>query len=177
MIGRQSFEPSEFLDRLKRDDIHPPIVLFGMVKAADEADDHLLFAPGQVCENWTRVPLSSIETVSVQSLVPCDDHKHPLVLLVLKRPESDEGRLFASLVQSRSGRARTRRSFPRGSQQEQVRSQQARPPRAAHRAVPHGPDAGDLLPSCSGCPAWVDDHGWFGVLVGCSDTTCDYEEY
>ena len=177
MNGSQSFDPYEFLDRLKRDDIHLPIVLIGMVKPADDADDYLLFAPGQVCENWTRVPLSSIESITVQSLVPCEEHQHPLVLLVLKQPETDEGRLIASLLQSTSGRARTRRSFPRGPRLEEARYRHSHAPLAARRAVPHGPDAGDLLPSCSGCPAWVDDHGWFGILVGCSDTTCDYAEY
>jgi hypothetical protein len=177
MNGSQSFEPYEFLDRLKRDDIYPPIVLIGMVKPADDEDDYLLFAPGQVCENWTRIRLSSIESISVQSFVPCDDHKHPLVLLVLKQPETDEGRLFSSLIQSTSGQTRTRRSIPRGPSLEEARFRHSHPPRAAHRPIPHGPDAGDLLPSCSGCPAWVDDHGWFGILVGCSDTTCDFEEF
>jgi hypothetical protein len=48
---------------------------------------------------------------------------------------------------------------------------------AQDHGVPHGPPAGDLLPSCAGCPAWVDDQGWFGILVDCDATTCTYEEY
>jgi len=178
MSEGQSFEPQEFLDRLKRDEVSPPIVLHGMVKPAEEDTDDLLFAPGQVCENWVRIPLSSIENVTVLSFVPCDDHKHPLVSLVLKQPETDEGRLFASLVQARSGLARRRLSLPRG------RRSTGAPVRHSHQrrsasggSIPHGPDAGDLNPSCAGCPAWVDDNGWFGILVDCSDTTCDYEEY
>ena len=114
MNGRQSFEPDEFLDRLKRDEIYAPIVLYGMVKPAEDNDDYLLFAHGSVCENWFRIPLSSIENISVLTVVPCDDHKHPLVSLVLRQPETDEGRLFASLVQATSGQARNLLSMPQG---------------------------------------------------------------
>jgi hypothetical protein len=178
MNGRHSFEPDEFLDRLKRDEIYPPILLYGMVKPAEDDDDYLLFAHGSVCENWFRIPLSSIENISVLFVVPCDDHKHPLVSLVLKQPETDEGRLFASLVQATSGQARNLLSMPR------VRRYSRAPFRFSHRrrlaedaGVPHGPPAGDLFPSCSGCPAWVDDHGRLGILVDCDATTCSYEAY
>jgi hypothetical protein len=178
MNGRQTFEPYEFLGRLKQDEISAPIVLYGMVKPAEDSDDYLLFAHGYVCENWFRIPLSTIENISVLSFVPCDDHKHPLVSLVLKQPETDEGRLFASLVQATSGQARNLLSMPR------VRRYSRAPFRFSHRrrlaedaGVPHGPPAGDLFPSCSGCPAWVDDHGRLGILVDCDATTCSYEAY
>jgi hypothetical protein len=42
---------------------------------------------GKVCENWIRIRLTSIETIELVNFVPCDDHNHPLVLLVLKQPE------------------------------------------------------------------------------------------
>jgi hypothetical protein len=29
----------------------------------------------------------------------------------------------------------------------------------------------------SPCPAWVDDNGWFGILVDWDDESCTYEEY
>lgn len=29
----------------------------------------------------------------------------------------------------------------------------------------------------SGCPWWIDDHGWFGILVEWDDGSCTYEEY
>ncbi len=194
MTGSRSFQPNEFLDLLKRDEIHSPITLHGMVKPVEDDADHLLFAQGQVCQDWISVPLSSIETISVQSSVSCGDHAHPLVSLELKQPETDEGRLFAALLRTTSARAR---SGPSGSGAQShtrrydkatlLRSPERPAPAregrqgggegSSSRDVPHGPDAGDLLPSCSGCPAWVDDHGWFGILAGCSDTTCDYEEY
>ena len=94
MNGRPSFEPYDFLGRLKRDEIFVPIVVYGMVKPAEDDDDYLLFAHGNACKNWFRIPLSSIENVSVLRFVPCDDHKHPLVSLVLKQPETEEGQLF-----------------------------------------------------------------------------------
>jgi hypothetical protein len=178
MNGRQSFEPYEFLDRLKRDEIYPPIVLYGMVKPAKDDDDYLLFAYGYVCENWLRIPLSSIENITVLSSVRCDDHKHPLVFLVLKQPQTDEGRLFSYLGQTTSGKAQNLFAISRERRYNKASSRFPDQRRSAQeRAIPHGPDAGDLLPSCSGCPAWVDDHGWFGILVGCSDTTCDYAQY
>jgi hypothetical protein len=31
--------------------------------------------------------LTRIETIELVNFVPCDDHNHPLVLLVLKQPE------------------------------------------------------------------------------------------
>ena len=178
MNERQSFEPKEFLGRLKRDEISRPIVLYGMVQPAEDDDDYLLFAHGNVCKNWFRIPLSSIENISVLSFVPCDDHEHPLVALVLKQPKTEEGQLFASLVQAPSGQAGNLRSTPRRRRYDRAPfnfSQQRR--LAQDSGVPHGPRAGDLNPSCSGCPAWVDDHGWFGVLVDCDTTTCSYEEY
>jgi hypothetical protein len=100
MNGRQSFAPQEFLDSLKRDEIRRPLVLFGMVKPAEDDDQYLLFAHGYVCANWTRIPLTTIETVEFLNLAPCKDHTHPLVLLHLNQPETDEGRLFSSLVQA-----------------------------------------------------------------------------
>ncbi|HEU5484114.1 MAG TPA: hypothetical protein VFU98_04335, partial [Microlunatus sp.] len=135
-------------------------------------------AHGHTCADWIRIPLSSIEDVRVVRLVPCDGHRHPFVDLVLKPPATDEGVLFASLAQASHGRARragSTRTFGRYSPA--ISTPPERSSVSEARAIPHGPDAGDLLPSCSGCPAWVDDHGWFGILVGCSDTTCDYAEY
>jgi hypothetical protein len=43
MNGRPSFEPYDFLGRLKRDEIFVPIVVYGMVKPAEDKDDYLLF--------------------------------------------------------------------------------------------------------------------------------------
>ena len=178
MNGTQSFDPDEFVGRLKRDEIVVPIVLYGMVKPAEDDDDYLLFAHGYACKNWFSIPLSSIQNISVVSIVPCDDHKHPLVSLALKQPETEEGRLFASLFHATSDQARNLLSTPRRRRYNRAPSEVShRRLLAQERAIPHGPPAGDLNPSCAGCPAWVDDHGWFGILVECDATTCGYEEY
>src|SRR4249919_1517869 len=84
-----------------------------MVKPADDSDDYLFFAHGSVCQNWIRIPMTSIEAIDLLNFVPCDDHNHPLVLLRLRQPETDEGRLFASLVQATSGQTRNLLSIPR----------------------------------------------------------------
>jgi hypothetical protein len=34
-----------------------------------------------------------------------------------------------------------------------------------------------LIPIVLRVPAWVDDNGWFGILVDCDATTCTYEAY
>ena len=178
MPGRQSFTPEEFLDRLKRDEMRRPIVLHGMVKPAEDDDDYLLFAHGSACENWIRIRLNSIETIEFLNFLPCDEHTHPLVLLVLKQPETDEGQLFASLAQASFSQDRKMLSIPRQRRYNRAPFRSSQERRLAQDAgVPHGPPAGDLLQSCSGCPAWVDDHGWFGILVDCDATTCSYEEY
>lgn len=178
MNGRQSLDPYEFLGRLKRDEIFVPIVLYGIVKPAEDNDDYLMFAHGNVCKNWFRISMARIENISLLSFVACDDHKHPLVSLVLKQPETEEGRLFASLLQSTSGQGRNmlsstrRRRYNRGPLDSSPQRRLVQ-----DHGVPHGPPAGDLNPSCAGCPAWVDDQGWFGILVDCDATTCTYEEY
>jgi hypothetical protein len=178
MNGRQSFTPDEFLERLRRDDISPPVVLYGMVKPVEDSDDYLLFAHGYICKNWFKIPLSSIENISVLSLVPCDDHEHPFVILLLKQPETEEGRLFASLVQRTSNQARHRFSIPRERRYNKAPFRFSDQRRLAQDSgFTHGPPAGDLNPSCASCPAWVNYHGRFGILAGCDATTCEYEDY
>lgn len=174
MNGRQSFTPYEFLDRLRRDELRHPVVLFGLVKPVEDDDDYLLFAHGSVCENWIRIGLNSIETIEFLNFVPCDDHTHPLVLLVLKQPETDEGQLFSSLVQVTSGQARNQLSMPRERRYNKAPFRLSHQRRLAQNGLTHGPPGPG---SCSACPAWVDDNGWFGILVDCDATTRTYEEY
>jgi hypothetical protein len=100
MNGRQSYTPQEFLDGLRREEIRPPIAFFGMVKPAEDDDQYLLFAHGYACANWIRIPVSSIDTVDFLDFAPCKDHRHPLVVLHLKYPETDEERFYLSLAQA-----------------------------------------------------------------------------
>ena len=161
MNGRQSFTPDEFLDRLRRDELSQPTVLYGMVKPDDDSDDYLFFAHGSVCQNWIRIPMTSIEAIELLNFVPCDDHTHPLVLLRLKQPETDEGRLFASLVQANSGQTRNPLSIPRQRRYDRGSFRLSRQRRLAEDAgVPHGPPAGGFMCNSTpvahswGCPYW-----------------------
>jgi len=118
MDGRPAFDAREFLGNLKRDELSPPIILPGMVKPADDSDDYLMFAQGTVCENWVRIPVDSIESIDMLNLIPCGEHTHPLVMLRLKAPESDEGRVFAALMQAanQNRRGTSRRPVQQASQ-------------------------------------------------------------
>jgi hypothetical protein len=100
MNGHTSFDPRDFVDKLKREELESPLVLPGMVKPADDSDDYILFAYGSACQNWVRIPLTTIDSIDLVNLVPCNDHTHPFVLLRLKPAATDEGRLFASLMQA-----------------------------------------------------------------------------
>ena len=55
--------------------------MYGMVKPAEDDDDYLLFAHRHLCENWFRIPMSSIEDIGVLGFMPCDDNKHPVFSL------------------------------------------------------------------------------------------------
>jgi hypothetical protein len=100
MNGKQSYAPAEFLQSLKRNELKPPAALRGMVKPAEGDDQSLMFVPGTSCRNWTKIPLALIESVQFVRNVPCRDHIHPLVVLHLNEPKTDEGRMLLSLLQA-----------------------------------------------------------------------------
>jgi hypothetical protein len=47
-------------------------------------------------------------------------------------------------------------------------------PRQRFAAPTHGITSGPTHPD-SGCPWWIDDDGWFGILVDWDDTSCTYD--
>ena len=117
----RNFTPSEFMERLARDDfsVAPPLVLTGMVKNAED-ENHLLFAFGFYCKDWIALPIEMIENIQWLASVPCKEHTHPLVNITIKEPESEEAKVFAALARSvqpsgfRSPRmGTTRRALPR----------------------------------------------------------------
>jgi hypothetical protein len=93
------FAPSEFLERLRRNDLAP---LFGLVKEPESGSDYILFTFDPSCSGWTEIPLDLIEAIEPVSTVSCRDHQHQTVRLYLKVPESPEARLFASLLAARA---------------------------------------------------------------------------
>lgn len=110
MNGKTS-TPREFLESLKSGvDFRQPVLLRGMTKVAADDDEALMFARGPACTNWVKIPLAMIETIETLRMVPCKDHAHPLVVLRLKEPQTDEGRFFLSLLQSGSSPRPQRRS-------------------------------------------------------------------
>jgi hypothetical protein len=46
MPARQASTPYEYRDYPRQDELRRPVVLFGMVKPAEDNDDYLLFAHG-----------------------------------------------------------------------------------------------------------------------------------
>jgi hypothetical protein len=99
---KQLFAPQEFLAKLQGGEISRPVVFTGMVKKSEDDSDYLLFARGNKCTNWIKIPLSSIEKIDLLNIVACKDHTHPLVTLYLYRPQTEEGLLFLSLAQAPS---------------------------------------------------------------------------
>jgi hypothetical protein len=97
---KQTYSPREFLDKLQRDDLSPPLRFTGMAKQVEDDDTAILFAPGRNCANWVTIPLGVIENVEVVEIVPCKDHTHPLVNIQFKKPASEEALMFSSLARS-----------------------------------------------------------------------------
>jgi hypothetical protein len=145
-----TFSAQEFVERLGRDGLAPPLRLTGLVKLPEESGDGLEFALGTRCENWTTLPLALVENVEVRQTVPCRDHEHPLVTLTLKVPESGEAAAFAALLRV----ALTRREL-----------------RRVVRSTPSGGDAGVLRSGCAATcnPYEVDEQGHIWELYSCQD--------
>ncbi|HSA99396.1 MAG TPA: hypothetical protein VLE49_02015 [Anaerolineales bacterium] len=96
----QNYSPSEFMEKLAHDDFRPQSLVFtGMVKTAED-ENHLLFANGADCANWTAIPLDVIENIELIDVLPCKDHTHPFVNISIREPTSDEAKMFASLARS-----------------------------------------------------------------------------
>jgi hypothetical protein len=97
---RQTYSPQDFLDKLRRDDLSPPLRFTGMAKQVEDDDTAILFAHGRNCANWVTIPLDLIEHVEVVEIVNCEDHTHPLVNIEFKKPTSEEALAFSSLARS-----------------------------------------------------------------------------
>lgn len=90
--------PEEFLERLARNELGPPLVLTGIVKKREGDDKQLMFSVGMSCTQWRAVPIDLIESIEVLDFLPCRDHSHPLAKLYFKTPSSPETMLFAALL-------------------------------------------------------------------------------
>ena len=107
MPGSQSYTPEEFVAKLNAGDVAPPLVFIGILKPGGD-DHHLSFAIGTSCDAWTELPLEMIERIELIDVITCQEHTHPLVMLFVKEPQSDEAMVFARLAKSqRPGRPQT----------------------------------------------------------------------
>lgn len=94
----RKYSPAEFIERLKNEEFNSkPLIFVGVLKAAED-EQHLMFANGAYCNNWTSIPVDAIESIELISVIPCKDHSHPLVRLTMKEPASEEAKMFASMA-------------------------------------------------------------------------------
>jgi hypothetical protein len=93
----------EFIEQLTNDKINRPIYFIGMVKKLSDNEEHFLFSQEGNCEGWIKVPVASVQDVEILDMVSCTDHQHPLVVLHIKQPQSEEALLFLALSQRSSG--------------------------------------------------------------------------
>jgi hypothetical protein len=104
-MATKNYSASEFVEKLKSEDFgSASLVYTGMLKNAED-DQHLVFANNMDCSNWTEIPIDIIENIEFMQLVPCKDHKHPLVRMTIKEPTSEEAKMFASLARSVSSKS------------------------------------------------------------------------
>jgi hypothetical protein len=150
-VQTNTFNAQDFVEKLSRGGVLPPLRLTGLVKLPEESAPGLEFALGTRCTDWTTLPLELVESVEVRQTVPCRDHEHPLVTLTLKAPESAEAAALAALLRV----AMTRREM---------------------RRVVRSPQSGDGDASVlrSGCaatcnPYEVDEQGHIYELYSCQD--------
>lgn len=101
-------EPEEFLERLNAGEFRNQSVFRGMIK--EDGESTIQFALGTMCENWITIPLDVIKSVDVLRTMSCGDHDHPFAQLELKAPETDEGQIYAALLNSASRNRRGSRS-------------------------------------------------------------------
>jgi hypothetical protein len=118
-VGMRSYEPAEFVSLLASDQLDEPmnLTVYGPVKADENDSSALLLSTSPLCEQWLRIPISSIASIQHGGTVSCKDHRHPFVRIVLAEPSEEEAtaflfmRLFA-LANANAAAARTRTSGP-----------------------------------------------------------------
>ena len=179
MATNETMSAAEFLTKLKANDISAALSIDCMVKEA-ESDDSLMFAVGDVCDNWVELPAAAVDSVAVLGNVPCKDHAHPLVRLTLKPAEGPEGRMLAALlrgVMAAAGR-RIAAASAAAASAPMVRPAQGLLPVGAHIPPHMTPRAAGDCGTWSGfsgvCASGCQCRDTFGTPGGysCCDATC-----
>jgi hypothetical protein len=73
------------------------LIFTGLIDRSDD-EQSILFASGSDCQDWRKIPTSTIEKVQFIQTVRCKDHTHPLVHIFFREPQNDEGRAFAAVA-------------------------------------------------------------------------------
>jgi hypothetical protein len=76
----RSYEPAEFISLLASDQLDEPmnLTVYGPVKADENDSSALLLSTSPLCEQWLRIPISSIASIQHGGTMSCKDHRHPL---------------------------------------------------------------------------------------------------
>jgi hypothetical protein len=92
----RSYEPAEFVSLLASDQLDEPmnLTVYGPVKADENDSSALLLSTSPLCEQWLRIPISSIASIQHGGTVSCKDHRHPFVRIVLAEPSEEEVTAF-----------------------------------------------------------------------------------
>ena len=112
-----TYGPSEFIQKLASNDLpdDDEVIIAGLVK--HETDGVMGFSTSTSCENWLAIPTSMIADVTHLRNVKCNDHRHPLVKIRLKRPtaaQADLAFLFGLVSELQRTVARLTRSTTPG---------------------------------------------------------------
>ncbi len=70
----------------------------GLIDRVADDDQSISFARASHDQDWVTIPTSMIEKVQLIQNVRSKDRSHPLVHLVMKQPQTEEGRAFAALA-------------------------------------------------------------------------------
>lgn len=94
---RRVLQPSDFEERLRRNDLRPPPAVTGIAKPSDQAET-FAFSFGD-CAEWVELPLALIQGAEYVGERPCGEHGgHPVVQLSLRDRTPDDTPEFRLLT-------------------------------------------------------------------------------
>lgn len=103
MTNQSELEPREFLRKLSNQTLLPRIRLVGFVKPPEppnEIPEHIPFGLFGGCAEWIHIPISMIESIEYLGSAPCQDRSYTRAAISLLEPRSEEGRVFAKLLET-----------------------------------------------------------------------------
>lgn len=98
MADNRVLSAEELVSHLRQQGVGTTISFIGMVKAG-EREHEIMFARGTDCTKWISLPRDLVDSAEILGSVPCAGHEHHLVRIAIKRPESEEAKVFANLAE------------------------------------------------------------------------------